>query len=145
MIEEFKIHANYLIEGANINVTWKTKDALFIKFHIDSWTKGWLKNNDSIKINLNRDVKKITLYAIGFEKIEKKEIDIKLNKFKEVSIRGKKIKKNEFRIKKYDFNTITNLKPINKLKGLKSNEINLTKNKIKPKINYNKLKLENHE
>ena len=71
MIKEFKIHSNYLIDGANVKVSWKTKDALFIKFHIDSWTKGWLNNNDSIKLNLNRDVKKITLYAIGINKLEK--------------------------------------------------------------------------
>ena len=74
MIKEFKIHSNYLIDGANVKVSWKTKDALFIKFHIDSWTKGWLNNNDSINLNLNRDVKKITLYAIGINKLEKKEI-----------------------------------------------------------------------
>ena len=61
MIKEFKIHSNFLIEGANVKVSWKTKDALFIKFHIDSWTKGWLNNNDSIKLNLSRKIKKITL------------------------------------------------------------------------------------
>ena len=68
MIKEFKIHSNFLIEGANVKVSWKTKDALFIKFHIDSWTKGWLNNNDSIKLNLIRKIKKITLYAFGLGK-----------------------------------------------------------------------------
>ena len=145
MIKEFKIHSNYLIDGANVKVSWKTKDALFIKFHIDSWTKGWLNNNDSIKLNLNRDIKKITLYAIGINKLEKKEIIIELDKLRDLTIRGKKIKKNEFESKKYMIKTFTKFSLSNSINRLKRNDFKLKNKEIKPKINYNKLKLENHE
>ena len=145
MIKEFKIHSNYLIEGANVKVSWMTKDALFIKFHIDSWTKGWLNNNDSIKLNLSRDIKKITLYAFNFDKIEKKEIKIELDKLKDLTVRGKKIKKNEFEIKKFQIRTNTKLSLLNSINRLKRNEFKLKNKEIKPLINYNKLKLENHE
>ena len=145
MIKEFKIHSNYLIEGANVKVSWMTKDALFIKFHIDSWTKGWLNNNDSIKLNLSRDIKKITLYAFNFDKIEKKEIKIELDKLKDLTVRGKKIKKNEFEIKKFQIKTNTKLSLLNSINRLKRNEFKLKNKEIKPLINYNKLKLENHE
>tara|TARA_B100002052_G_scaffold283512_1_gene294516 strand:- start:1425 stop:1862 length:438 start_codon:yes stop_codon:yes gene_type:complete len=145
MIKEFKIHSNYLIDGANVKVSWKTKDALFIKFHIDSWTKGWLNNNDSINLNLNRDVKKITLYAIGINKLEKKEIIIELDKLRDLTIRGKKIKKNEFESKKYMIKTFTKFSLSNSINRLKRNDFKLKNKEIKPKINYNKLKLENHE
>ena len=145
MIKEFKIHSNYLIDGANVKVSWKTKDALFIKFHIDSWTKGWLNNNDSIKLNLNRDIKKITLYAIGINKLEKKEIIIELDKLIDLTIRGKKIKKNEFESKKYMIKTFTKFSLSNSINRLKRNDFKLKNKEIKPKINYNKLKLENHE
>ena len=145
MIKEFKIHSNFLIEGANVKVSWKTKDALFIKFHVDSWTKGWLNNNDSIKLNLSRDIKKITLYAFNFDKIEKKEIKIELDKLKDLTVRGKKIKKNEFEIKKFQIRTNTKLSLLNSINRLKRNEFKLKNKEIKPLINYNKLKLENHE
>lgn len=145
MIKEFKIHSNYLIEGANVKVSWMTKDTLFIKFHIDSWTKGWLNNNDSIKLNLSRDIKKITLYAFGLGKIEKKEIKIELDKLKDLTVRGKKIKKNEFEIKKFQIKTNTKLSLLNSINRLKRNEFKLKNKEIKPLINYNKLKLENHE
>ncbi len=145
MIKEFKIHSNYLIDGANVKVSWKTKDALFIKFHIDSWTKGWLNNNDSINLNLNRDVKKITLYAIGINKLEKKEIIIELDKLRDLTIRGKKIKKNEFESKKYMIKTFTKFSLSNSINRLKRNDFKLKNKEFKPKINYNKLKLENHE
>ena len=145
MIKEFKIHSNYLIDGANVKVSWKTKDALFIKFHIDSWTKGWLNNNDSINLNLNRDVKKITLYAIGINKLEKKEIIIELDKLRDLTIRGKKIKKNEFDSKNYMIKTFTKFSLSNSINRLKRNDFKLKNKEIKPKINYNKLKLENHE
>lgn len=145
MVKEFKIHSNFLIEGANVKVSWKTKDALFIKFHIDSWTKGWLNKNDSIKINLSRKIKKITLYAFGLGKIEKKEIKIELDKLRDFTIRGKKIKKNEFESKKYMIKTFTRFSLSNSINRLKRNDIKLKNKEIKPKINYNKLKLENHE
>ncbi len=145
MIKEFKIHSNYLIEGANTKVSWKTKDAIFIKFHIDSWSKGWLKNNDSIELNLSRNLKKITLYAIGFEKIEKKEIYLKLNKFKESTIRGKKIEKIDFTTKKFLINTKTTFNLINNQNGLKNKIVKINNKEFKPKINYQNLKLENHE
>lgn len=145
MVKEFKIHSNFLIEGANVKVSWKTKDALFIKFHIDSWTKGWLNKNDSIKLNLSRKIKKITLYAFGLGKIEKKEIKIELDKLRDFTIRGKKIKKNEFESKKYMIKTFTRFSLSNSINRLKRNDIKLKNKEIKPKINYNKLKLENHE
>ena len=145
MIKEFKIHSNFLIEGANVKVSWKTKDALFIKLHIDSWTKGWLNNNDSIKLNLSRKIKKITLYAFGLGKTEKKEIKIELDKLRDFIIRGKKIKKNEFEIKKFQIRTNTKLSLLNSINRLKRNEFKLKNKEIKPLINYNKLKLENHE
>lgn len=145
MIKEFKIHSNYLIEGANVKVSWKTKDALFIKFHIDSWTKGWLNNNDSIELNLNRKTKKITLYAFNFDKIEKKEIIIELNKLRDIAIRGKKINKNEFEGKKFQIKTYTKFSLSNTINRLKINDFKLKYKEIKPIINYNKLKLENHE
>ena len=145
MIKEFKIHSNYLIDGANVKVSWKTKDALFIKLHIDSWTKGWLNNNDSIKLNLNRGIKKITLYAIGINKLEKKEIIIELDKLRDLTIRGKKIKKNKFESKNYMIKTFTKFSLSNSINRLKINDFKLKNKEIKPKINYNKLKLENHE
>ena len=145
MIKEFKIHSNFLIEGANVKVSWKTKDALFIKFHIDSWTKGWLNNNDSIKLNLSRKIKKITLYAFGLGKTEKKEIKIELGKLRDLTIRGKKIKKNEFESNKYLIKTYTKFSVSNTINTLKRNDFKLKNKEIKTKINYNKLNLENHE
>ena len=145
MIKEFKIHSNFLIEGANVKVSWKTKDALFIKFHIDSWTKGWVNNNDSIKLNLSRKIKKITLYAFGLGKIEKKEIKIELDKLRDFTIRGKKIKKNEFESTKFQIKTYAKFSLSNRIRRLKRNEFKLKNKEIKTKINYNKLKLENHE
>ena len=145
MIKEFKIHSNFLIEGANVKVSWKTKDALFIKFHVDSWTKGWLNNNDSIKLNLSRKIKKITLYAFGLGKTEKKEIKIELDKLRDFIIRGKKIKKNEFQSKKFQIKTCAKFSLSNRVHRLKRNEFRLKNKEIKTKINYNKLKLENHE
>ena len=145
MIKEFKINSNYLIEGANVKVSWKTKDALFIKFHIDSWTKGWLNNNDSIKLNLSRDIKKITLYAFNFDKIEKKEIKIELDKLRDITIRGKKIKKNEFESTKFQIKTYTMFGLSNRINRIKRSAFKLKDKEIKTKINYNKLKLENHE
>lgn len=145
MIKEFKIHSNYLIEGTNVKVSWKTQDVIFVKFHIDSWIKGWLRNNDTIQLNLNRNINKITLYAVGLNKIEKKEIIIKLDKLKGNTIRGKKIKNNQFEIEKYFIKTFSEFNLVKNLKGLKSNKIQLREKEIKTKINYNKLKLENHE
>ena len=145
MIKEFKINSNFLIEGANVKVSWKTKDALFIKFHIDSWTKGWLNNNDSIKLNLSRKIKKITLYAFGLGKIEKKEIKIELDKLRDTTIRGKKIKKYQFESKKFQIKTNTKLSLLNAINRIKRSDFKLKDKEIKTKINYNKLKLENHE
>lgn len=145
MIKEFKIHSNYLIEGANVKVSWKTKGVVFVKFHIDSWSKGWLRNNDVIQLNLNRNINKITLYAVGFDKIHKKEIKIKLDKLKENKIRGKKIIKNQFKSKRYLIKTFSDFSLIKTVNGLKSNNIQLLEKEIKPKINYNKLKLKKHE
>ena len=90
MILDFKIHSNYLIQGTNVKVSWETSGALFIKIHTDSWKKGWYKKNDEIEINLSKAVKKVTLYAFGFKKIQKKEIIIELNKQKDFTIERKK-------------------------------------------------------
>ena len=100
MITYFKIHSNYLIQGTNVKVSWKTSGALFIKIHTDSWKNGWYKKNDEIEINLSKELKKVTLYAFGFKRIEKEEIIIQLNKHKDFTIERKKIKKIYFKSKK---------------------------------------------
>ena len=145
MIKEFKIHSNYLIEGANVKVSWKTKHAFLVKFHIDSWIKGWFKKNSSLNLFLDKNINKITLYAIGFGKIEKKEIKIKFNKYSENYVIAQKIKNLDFQTKKNSVETIVEFNTVKKLSGIKKNNINLKSKKIKVIINYNKLKLENHE
>ena len=82
---------------------------------------------------------------MGFDKIHKKEIKIKLDKLKENKIRGKKIIKNQFKSKRYLIKTFSDFSLIKTVNGLKSNNIQLLEKEIKPKINYNKLKLKNHE
>ena len=144
MITYFKIHSNYLIHGANVKVSWETSGALFIKIHTDSWKNGWYKKNDEIEINLSKGLKKVTLYAFGFKKIEKEEIIIELNKHKDFTIERKKIKKIYFKSKKNSIETLTNIKPQKVIDGIKPNNFLVKSKQIQPKINYSNLKINDH-
>jgi hypothetical protein len=144
MITDFKIHSNYLIDGTNVKVSWETSGALFIKIHTDSWKKGWYKKNDEIEINLSKGLKKVTLYAVGFKKIEKEEIIIKLNKNKDFTIERKKIKKIYVKSKKNSIETFTNIKTLKVIDGIKPNNFLVNSKQIKPKINYSNLNINDH-
>ena len=144
MIKYFKIHSNYLIEGTNVKVSWETSGAFFIKIHTDSWRKGWYKKNDEIEINLSKGLKKVTLYAVGFKKIEKEEIIIELNKHKDFTIERKKIKKIYFKSKKNSIETLTNIKTLKVIDGIKPNNFLVKSKQILPKINYSNLKIKDH-
>ena len=144
MITDFKIHSNYLIDGTNVKVSWETSGALFIKIHTDSWKKGWYKENDEIEINLSKGLKKVTLYAVGFKKIEKEEIIIKLNKNKDFTIERKKIKKIYVKSKKNSIETFTNIKTLKVIDGIKPNNFLVNSKQIKPKINYSNLNINDH-
>ena len=145
MIKYFKIHSNYLIEGTNVKLSWETSGALFIKFHVDSWRKGWYNKNDEIQINLSKNIKKITLYAFGFTKVEKKEILIELNKYKEFSKKSKKIKIIDFESKKKPIKALTNFNTLNLINNVKPYNFLVKSKQIKTKINYTKLKINNNE
>tara|TARA_B110000037_G_scaffold220851_1_gene289959 strand:- start:2274 stop:2711 length:438 start_codon:yes stop_codon:yes gene_type:complete len=145
MILDFKIHSNYLIQGTNVKVSWETSGALFIKIHTDSWKKGWYKKNDEIEINLSKAVKKVTLYAFGFKKIQKKEIIIELNKQKDFTIERKKIKKINFKSKNNSVETINNFSTLKVINGLKPNDFIIKPKQIQSKINYSNLKINDHE
>tara|TARA_B110000259_G_C13827369_1_gene327198 strand:+ start:232 stop:669 length:438 start_codon:yes stop_codon:yes gene_type:complete len=145
MILDFKIHSNYLIQGTNVKVSWETSGALFIKIHTDSWKKGWYKKNDEIEINLSKAVKKVTLYAFGFKKIQKKEIIIELNKQKDFTIERKKIKKINFKSKNNSVETINNFSTLKVINGLKPNDFIIKPKQIQLKINYSNLKINDHE
>ena len=145
MILDFKIHSNYLIQGTNVKVSWETSGALFIKIHTDSWKKGWYKKNDEIEINLSKAVKKVTLYAFGFKKIQKKEIIIELNKQKYFTIERKKIKKINFKSKNNSVETINNFSTLKVINGLKPNDFIIKPKQIQLKINYSNLKINDHE
>ena len=144
MITDFKIHSNYLIDGTNVKVSWETSGALFIKIHTDSWKKGWYKKNDEIEINLSKGLKKVTLYAVGFKKIEKEEIIIKLNKNKDFTIERKKIRKIYVKSKKNSIETFTNIKTLKVIDGIKPNNFLVNSKQIKPKINYSNLNINDH-
>jgi len=142
MIQTFKIHSNYIIEGGNIKVSWKTKGAFFIKFHTGSWTRGWYKNTDEILINVNKSTDKITLYALGFDGIEKEVIKININKFRTVNYSKSRIKPLNFFVKKtflsakIDFSTKEEIIKIN------TGSINIKKQNLTIKDITNNLKLE---
>lgn len=144
MITYFKIHSNYLIQGTNVKVSWKTSGALFIKIHTDSWKNGWYKKNDEIEINLSKELKKVTLYAFGFKRIEKEEIIIQLNKHKDFTIERKKIKKIYFKSKKNSIESLTNIKSLKVIDGIKPNNFLVKSKQIQPKINYSNLKINVH-
>ena len=133
-----------MIHGANVKVSWGTSGALFIKIHTDSWKNGWYKKNDEIEINLSKGLKKVTLYAFGFKKIEKEEIIIELNKHKDFTIERKKIKKIYFKSKKNSIETLTNIKPLKVIDGIKPNNFLVKSKQIQPKINYSNLKINDH-
>ena len=133
-----------MIHGANVKVSWGTSGALFIKIHTDSWKNGWYKKNDEIEINLSKGLKKVTLYAFGFKKIEKEEIIIELNKHKDFTIERKKIKKIYFKSKKNSIETLTNIKPQKVIDGIKPNNFLVKSKQIQPKINYSNLKINDH-
>lgn len=145
MIKYFKIHSNFLIEGANVRVSWRTKGALFIKIHTGVLKKGWYKKNDDIQLNLTKDLEKISLYAFGLTKIEKKEIIIKLNKYKEFSAETKKIKLIDYQIKKKLIKTQSDFNIINIIDGVKQNNFLVKSKHIKPKINYSNLNIQHNE
>lgn len=134
-----------MIHGANVKVSWETSGALFIKIHTDSWKNGWYKKNDEIEINLSKGLKKVTLYAFGFKKIEKEEIIIELNKHKDFTIERKKIKKIYFKSKKNSIETLTNINTLKVIDGIKLNKLLVKSKQIQPKINYSNLKINDHE
>lgn len=145
MIKYFKIHSNYLIEGVTTKISWKTSGALFVKIHTDSWKKGWYKKNDEIQINLSSGLKKVTLYAFGLTRIEKKEIIIEFNKQKEIQQENKKIKKIEITTKVKPLKTLTNFNTRNVIDNVKSTNFSIKTKEIKPKINYSNLNINNNE
>ena len=133
-----------MIQGTNVKVSWKTSGALFIKIHTDSWKNGWYKKNDEIEINLSKELKKVTLYAFGFKRIEKEEIIIQLNKHKDFTIERKKIKKIYFKSKKNSIESLTNIKSLKVIDGIKPNNFLVKSKQIHPKINYSNLKINVH-
>lgn len=133
-----------MIQGTNVKVSWKTSGALFIKIHTDSWKNGWYKKNDEIEINLSKELKKVTLYAFGFKRIEKEEIIIQLNKHKDFTIERKKIKKIYFKSKKNSIESLTNIKSLKVIDGIKPNNFLVKSKQIQPKINYSNLKINVH-
>lgn len=145
MIKYFKIHSNYLIEGVSTQVSWETSGALFVKIHTDSWKKGWYKKNDEIQINLSTGLKKITLYAFGLTRIEKKEILIQFNKQKEILQEHKKIKNIDVKSKVKPLKTLTNFNAKNLINNIKSTNFSIKAKEIKPKINYSNLNINNNE
>ena len=145
MIKYFKIDSNYLIEGVTTKISWKTSGALFVKIHTDSWKKGWYKKNDEIQINLSSGLEKVTLYAFGLTRIEKKEIIIEFNKQKEIQQENKKIKNIEFITKVKPLKTLTNFNTKNVINNVKSTNISIKTKEIKPKINYSNLNINNNE
>ena len=145
MIKYFKIHSNYLIEGVTTKISWETSGALLVKIHTDSWKKGWYKKNDEIQINLSSVLKKVTLYAFGLTRIEKKEIIIEFNKQKEIQRENKKIKKIEITTKIKPLKTLTNFNTRNVIDNVKSTNFSIKTKEIKPKINYSNLNINNNE
>ena len=145
MIQSFKIHTNYIIEGGNIKVSWKTKGAFFIKFHTGSWTKGWYNNTDEILLNVHRSTDKITLYAFGFDGIEKKVINININKFRNVNYSKSRIKPLNFFVKKTILSTKIDFAPKKENIKIKMDLINIKKQNLTIKDITNNLKLEGNE
>jgi hypothetical protein len=144
MIKHFKIHSNYLIEGTNVKVSWKTSGALFVKLHTDSLKKGWYKKNDKIQINLSTDLKKITLYAFGLTRIEKKEIIIQFNKQKEILQENKKIKNIDIKSNVQPLKTLTNFNARNLINNIKPTYFSIKTKEKKSKINYSNLNINDH-
>tara|TARA_B100001250_G_scaffold288830_1_gene250580 strand:- start:5884 stop:6321 length:438 start_codon:yes stop_codon:yes gene_type:complete len=145
MIKEFKIKSNYIIEGSNVEVAWRTKDALFIKFHAGSWLKGWFNNSDKALFYVDRNIKEISLYAFGWKGIEKKVIPIKINKYKFQSSSNGKIKHFEFSPVKNKISPNTKFKPNTMDFQINIDHIKLKKQEITLIDTTNTLKLNNHE
>tara|TARA_B110000211_G_C14068857_1_gene548986 strand:- start:725 stop:1162 length:438 start_codon:yes stop_codon:yes gene_type:complete len=142
MIQSFKIHTNYIIEGGSIKVSWKTKGAFFIKFHTGSLTKGWYKNNDEILLNIDKSLDKITLYAFGFDGIEKEVIKININKFRTVNYSKSRIKPLIFFLKKTFLSTKINFAPKEEIIKVNIGLIKIKKQNLTIKDITNNLKVE---
>ncbi len=144
MIKEFKIRSNYIIEGSNVEVAWRTKDALFIKFHAGSWLKGWYNNSDEVLLYVDRNIKEIALYAFGWKGIEKKVIRIKIDKYKFQSNSYGKIKDFKFSPLKNKISPNIDFKSRSLDFKIGIDEIKLKKQEIKLIDTTKNLKLENH-
>ena len=142
MIQSFKIHTNYIIEGGNIKVSWKTNGVFFIKFHTGSWTKGWYKNTDEILLNIHRSTDEISLYAFGFDGIEKKVIKINIDKYRTINYSKSKIKPLNFFVKKTFLATKINFAPKEEIIKINTGSIKIKKQKLTIKDITNNLKLE---
>ena len=70
---------------------------------------------------------------MGFDKIHKKEIKIKLDKLKENKIRGKRLLKINLKVKIFD-KTFSDFSLIKTVNGLKSNNIQLLEKEINQKL-----------
>ena len=145
MIKEFKIKTNYIIEGSNVEVTWRVKDALFIKFHTGSWLQGWHNNSDEVLLYVDRNIKEIALYAFGWKGIEKKAIPIKINKYKFQSNSYGKIKDFKFSPVENKISPKIDFKSRSLDFKINIDEIKLKKQDIKLIDITNNLKLSNHE
>ena len=144
MIKNFKIKSNYIIEGSNVEVTWRVKDALFIKFHTGSWLKGWYNNSDRVLLYVDRNIKEIALYAFGWKGIEKKVIPITINKYKFQSNSNGKIKHLEFSPIKNKISPNTKFKSRSLDFEISIDEIKLKKQEITLIDTTNNLNLNNH-
>lgn len=144
MIKSFKIRSNYIIEGSNVEITWRTKDVFFIKFHAGSWLKGWYNNSDKVLLYVDRNIKEITLYAFGWKGIEKKVIPIKINKYKFQNDSYGKIKDLEFSSVKNKILPNTKFKPSTMDFQINIDQIKLKKQEITLIDTTNNLNLNNH-
>ena len=144
MIKEFKIKSNYIIEGSNVEVTWRTKDALFIKFHAGSWLKGWYNNSDRVLLYVDRNIKEIALYAFGWKGIEKKVIPVKINKYKFQSNSYGKIKHQVFSPVKNKISSKMKFKSKSLDLKISIDEVKLKKQEITLIDTTNNLNLNNH-
>ena len=144
MIKEFKIKTTYIIEGSNVEVTWRTKNALFIKFHTGSWLQGWYNNSDKVLLYVDRNITEIALYAFGWKGIEKKVIPVKINKYKFQSNSYGKIKHQVFSPVKNKISSKMKFKSKSLDLKISIDEVKLKKQEIKLIDTANNLKLKNH-